>query len=486
MYQAQFSINKVTLQKTNIFGLCNYIKSRTTSINQSTNSSNSTYSSNANNDCYVVCKICLKLGGQNIEPVCQYSKDNILSYMDNNVNIFETLAILQNLTHSLTKMDNFELTIGYYEKNFDYWFQPIKQSIIYSYQPLNIEARTFFGYTGERKSIIINMTIFFKCAPNFYGSYCQTYCFIDKNTTTTQNNNQSHFQCDNMGYINCMKGFQGIKCDQKICDRKCMNGYCENDQCICDQGWTGDMCNRCLKHPSCINGYCTNNSNCNCLPGWQGADCDKNACSEKPCQNNGVCQVIENVNDFKCICPLGYGGYLCQQVTDACATNKCLNGGKCLKISKDDFICKCPQRYTGRYCQQKQDFCEYTNCGPYGSCVQEYIESANKMTSYCSCQNGWKGVNCDQMVDFCETLPCKNSKSCIPTINNYFCDCLPGFKGKNCEERIKFFEITLFSPIRYRKLHWSVPKWRQMCQLEQFIPLRMSQWFYWRILSKSI
>ena len=53
-----------------------------------------------------------------------------------------------------------------------------------------------------------------------------------------------------------------------------------------------------------------------------------NVCLSKPCQNNGICKLVEFKN-YTCQCTPGFHGDRCEQQIDACFGNPCNNGGKC-------------------------------------------------------------------------------------------------------------------------------------------------------------
>ena len=107
-----------------------------------------------------------------------------------------------------------------------------------------------------------------KCNPNYYGSGCDTFC--DAATTCNGNGtcdpktglcvcdpkgNFSSATClgtpagsINGGGGNCKAGWEGAKCDQKVCpwdnNKECSgNGNCGADgTCSCKFGWVGESC----------------------------------------------------------------------------------------------------------------------------------------------------------------------------------------------------------------------------------------------------
>lgn len=110
---------------------------------------------------------------------------------------------------------------------------------------------------------------------------------------------------------------------------------------------------------------------CKCLQGYEGPRCemDVNECMSNPCHNDATC--LDQIGGFHCICMpgrvietvtlhiidnwwkinspgltslklAGYEGVFCHINTDECASQPCLNNGKCVdKINS--FHCECPK-----------------------------------------------------------------------------------------------------------------------------------------------
>ena len=53
-----------------------------------------------------------------------------------------------------------------------------------------------------------------------------------------------------------------------------------------------------------------------------------NECQSQPCKNGGSC--IDQVNGFKCDCPMGYYDYICESNLNECDSRPCVNGGTCV------------------------------------------------------------------------------------------------------------------------------------------------------------
>uniref|UniRef100_A0A0M3JEE7 EGF-like domain protein n=1 Tax=Anisakis simplex TaxID=6269 RepID=A0A0M3JEE7_ANISI len=103
--------------------------------------------------------------------------------------------------------------------------------------------------------------------------------------------------------------------------------------------------------------------------------------------NGGRC--IDEVNNYKCHCPEGFSGTLCQDRMNACLTKPCQNGGRCIDLQGGGYLCKCPHHYRGK--------------------------------------------NCDIEIDECEPNPCRNGGTCINIFGGYHCECPSCLYGQHCE-----------------------------------------------------
>ena len=93
----------------------------------------------------------------------------------------------------------------------------------------------------------------------------------------------------------------------------------------------------------------------NAEQGYNVGQCNSSSCTGNPCHNGGAC--IEAGNSFVCNCTSGYIGLLCAQDVDLCALGPCMNGGTCQEFSNGtDIMCLCPLEYGGKICNEST-FC---------------------------------------------------------------------------------------------------------------------------------
>lgn len=76
--------------------------------------------------------------------------------------------------------------------------------------------------------------------------------------------------------------------------------------------------------------------------------------------NGGRC--IDEVNNYKCQCPDGYSGTLCQEAVSACLSNPCMNGGQCIDIEAGGYYCRCRTGFKGSNCEIAEMGCDHSAC----------------------------------------------------------------------------------------------------------------------------
>jgi hypothetical protein len=85
-------------------------------------------------------------------------------------------------------------------------------------------------------------------------------------------------------------------------EKLCVNGFIENERCVCMNGWKGDSCSDNI----CLHGrYNISTESCECRKGWTGEQCQVSC--EASCSYNGdMCN-----DDGICICRGGWTGSRC-------------------------------------------------------------------------------------------------------------------------------------------------------------------------------
>ena len=80
-------------------------------------------------------------------------------------------------------------------------------------------------------------------------------------------------------------------------------------------------------------------------------------------------------NGYRCVCLDDYIGYDCEQSSDECLSNPCLNNGTCLDEIWN-YTCQCPPGFTGSNCQIEINFCQSSPCIK-GICVNKVKDENN-------------------------------------------------------------------------------------------------------------
>jgi len=77
-------------------------------------------------------------------------------------------------------------------------------------------------------------------------------------------------------------------------------------------------------------------------------------CATRPCQNGGTCHDL--INSFRCSCPPGTKGLLCEIDDDDCVSGPCVNGGTCVdRVGR--YECVCPAGFAGDRCEADVNEC---------------------------------------------------------------------------------------------------------------------------------
>lgn len=220
----------------------------------------------------------------------------------------------------------------------------------------------------------------------------------------------SHGNCSAPETCDCLPQFNGTNCQFFNCF-----DISENDPSVCS-GF----------------GSCQSFNNCSCTTGYVGEKCEipicfsKNASDLSVCSGNGVCLSFDN-----CQCNSNYTGNNCEVPIcfskNASDSEVCNGNGSC----ENPNNCSCSNGYEGSQCEYpicygKSEITTDSPCSsPNGIC-----SSPNN----CTCSNGYEGNQCDQFkcfgILFDDNLSCGLNGSCIsPDI----CNCTVGYEGDSCQ-----------------------------------------------------
>jgi len=157
-------------------------------------------------------------------------------------------------------------------------------------------------------------------------------------------------------------------------------------------------------------------------------------------------------NRLGCYCELPNGDELvttniftaCPSPTaDPCATNPCQNGGTCIQQGLSGYKCECPAGQAGAVCNETLPKCADAGI----DCLNaECVETTNSaLPVYCQCYDGTRrdprqNSTCPLSPCFepdTETPVCKNNGTCRIVNNVHLCECRGGWAGQNCTKALK-------------------------------------------------
>jgi len=98
-------------------------------------------------------------------------------------------------------------------------------------------------------------------------------------------------------------------------------------------------------------------------------------CHSDPCNNGGICELLNDTVSFVCICPPGYIGSTCE-ISDPCYFGPCNHGGICepLLSGTVSFECICPPGYSGPTCEASGKHIELSDSSfPYSYCIYAIV-----------------------------------------------------------------------------------------------------------------
>ncbi|KAM3865556.1 protein crumbs homolog 1-like [Diretmus argenteus] len=232
-------------------------------------------------------------------------------------------------------------------------------------------------------------------------------------------------------------------------------------------------------------------------------------CAPNPCQNQGVCEDVFDL--YRCTCPAGWAGLLCQDPTDTCASSPCVHGN-CTNLS-GGYECVCDLGYSGAQCEVEVDTCEYNNCSKGATCLRGienyaclcphnmtgefctekipdipwYIDiipfpklpvsvcqgvrwnysclnggKCSDKDNTCDCTSGFTGQWCEKDVDECASDPCMNGGYCVNYVNSFECVCDLNYSGVHCQIDVSDFYLYLFLAL-----------WQNLFQLVSYLIIRL-------------
>ncbi|EFN60940.1 Teneurin-3 [Camponotus floridanus] len=125
--------------------------------------------------------------------------------------------------------------------------------------------------------------------------------------------------------------------------------------------------NDCSGRGSCYLGKC------DCIDGYQGADCSKSVCPV-------LCSSHGQYGGGMCHCEEGWKGAECDIPLGDCQVPDCNQHGQCVRGS-----CVCNPGWKGAFCDEPD--CSDPTCSSHGACV----------SGKCYCKAGWQGERCNQV-----------------------------------------------------------------------------------------
>ncbi|XP_065829855.1 uncharacterized protein [Oscarella lobularis] len=306
---------------------------------------------------------------------------------------------------------------------------------------------------GGTCAVTSNGTWECSCPVGFAGPRCD-FALVDECTSSPCLNNGTCVDKIDGYECVCCAGYTGADCAVNIDD--CSSNLCQNGalcvdgvngySCVCPRRYVGPFCTEaydpCSMSPCRNNGTCLpttrgKSSTCDCPHGYAGKRCQFKLspdCVDMSCDNGGMC--IERLNGrAKCRCPSGYSGARCEIVTDPCAAEPCLNGGRCLR--NDDYAigyeCRCTDQFEGKRCEMLRGACRPNPCRNGGACLED--DSARGYA--CVCAFGYRGSRCDKRANPCDGKPCRNGGTCRRAASGSFkCSCAYPYAGETCADEI--------------------------------------------------
>ncbi|XP_051775224.1 mucin-like protein [Erpetoichthys calabaricus] len=155
------------------------------------------------------------------------------------------------------------------------------------------------------------------------------------------------------------------------------------------------------------------------------------------CMNGGTCdysRIIQNYRKGKfqvvgCLCPQGFSGPLCSNITESCKGRPCFPGIGCTKQpSPQLFSCaKCPPGTVAKDKEGYKCFQQNLCLPPFPFPCHPMAECSSSGYNYtCRCMPGFSGdgLHCTDINECLSPSACPNAKfECINTVGSVQCSC---------------------------------------------------------------
>lgn len=127
------------------------------------------------------------------------------------------------------------------------------------------------------------------------------------------------------------------------------------------------------------------------------------------------------LSNFRFFTEIGSGASLTCEDIDECLSSPCINGGSCINLA-NSFRCQCPNGFNGTICETPIDYCAVNNRCQNGGTCRNLPESASIA---CDCPEGFTGVYCQDDVNECANVPplCQNNAQCQNFVSSFVFPC---------------------------------------------------------------
>uniref|UniRef100_A0A452U289 EGF-like domain-containing protein n=1 Tax=Ursus maritimus TaxID=29073 RepID=A0A452U289_URSMA len=119
---------------------------------------------------------------------------------------------------------------------------------------------------------------------------------------------------------------------------------------FCQESLSSEFCSG---HGKCLTEVWSKTYSCHSQPPFCGKYCQElDACSYKPCENNGICinkRGKWNKQGYECICHRPFTGMNCSEIIGQCQPHICFHRN-CGSITINNLICECGEPFSGKKC----------------------------------------------------------------------------------------------------------------------------------------